>query len=81
MNIKNICSKEVYKRNDEEKTAWPQVGKLFTADDGKQFITLNLFPNQKFYVFEQRDKDAAPGKPQAAPQHKGGAPAEDEIPF
>lgn len=64
MEIKNICTrKTVTSKNGEEKTFWNVVGVLKTVDTEngkKQFISLNMFPDTDFYVFEQRDRDDAP---------------------
>jgi hypothetical protein len=62
MTFKNICTKKIYQKDGKEKAKWYVVGTLKTMDDGKQFIELNLFPNTPFYVFEQKDRDAAPKK-------------------
>lgn len=58
MTYKNICVKKTYTRKDgTEKTRWLQVGTLKVTDEGKQFIEINIFPNQDFYVFEQKDRE------------------------
>ena len=59
MDIKNICVKKTYMKGTEEKTIWLNVGCLKTTDAGKQFIELNIFPNQPFYVFEKKEKEEA----------------------
>lgn len=53
----NINTKETYTKNGEEKTIWNQVGTLQVNDDGKMFLKLNMFPDTKFFVFEQKPKD------------------------
>lgn len=52
MEVKNICTKSTYK----EKTYWNNVGVLKTTDEGKQYISLNMFPDTPFYVFERKEK-------------------------
>lgn len=56
MEIKNICTKKTYTSNGQEKTKWLQVGILKTTESGKQFIELSMFPNESFYVFDQKEK-------------------------
>jgi hypothetical protein len=57
MVIKNICTKRTFTtKNGEEKATWPIVGVLKETDKGQQFISLNMFPQTDFYVFEQREK-------------------------
>lgn len=58
MEIKDIVVKKTYKKNGEDKTLWLNVGCLKTTDQGKQFIELNMFPNQSFYIFEKKEKAA-----------------------
>jgi hypothetical protein len=58
MEIKNICTKKTYTKDGVEKTLWLNVGCLKTTDQGKQFIELNMFPNQSFFVFEPKEKEA-----------------------
>lgn len=82
MKFYNVCTKETYARKDgEQKSTWPPVGRLGVMDDGKMFLTLNMFPGTKFYVFEQERKD----KPRASTSG-GGNPAQeafpdDDVPF
>jgi len=54
MEMKNICSKKEYNANGEKKVKWFQIGTLNTNNDGKQFVNLNMFPNESFYVFENK---------------------------
>lgn len=56
MKIDNICVKKTYMKDGVEKVIWLNVGCLKTTDAGKQFIELNIFPNQPFYVFEKKEK-------------------------
>lgn len=57
----NITTVSTYEKNGEEKKTYPQVGKLVkfeaTGDKKESFILeLNMFPNTKFYVFEEEPK-------------------------
>lgn len=53
----NICTKQTYTdKEGQDKAKWLPVGTLKVLDDGKKFITLNMFPNETFYVFEQDEK-------------------------
>ena len=56
----NICTCKVYQSQDQEKKYWPNVGTLTffdaRADQPEGYkLELNMFPNEKFYVFEQKD--------------------------
>ena len=51
-----------YTKNNEEKTAWKNVGTLvkFDATNEKPesyILELNMFPNTSFKVFEQKPKE------------------------
>lgn len=59
MQFYNICTKKEYQSQGQNKVAWLTVGTLKVMDDGKKFITLNMFPDQSFYVFEQKKNDTA----------------------
>lgn len=58
MKFLNIMSKSTYQKDGQEKAAWKQVGVLKITDGGKQFIDLFMFPNQTYYVFEPKPKEA-----------------------
>lgn len=81
MKFYNVCTKETYTRKDgEQKSTWPPVGRLGVMDDGKMFLTLNMFPGTKFYVFEQERKD----RPHGAEPASASKPADDftdDVPF
>lgn len=75
----NVTTQGTYTKNGEEKKTYPQVGKLVQFDDtaekkGGFILELNMFPNTKFYVFEDEKE-----KTQEAPvvDNETG----DEIPF
>jgi hypothetical protein len=59
----NIVTAKVYEKDGEQKKAWKNVGQLFLwearGDKPESFqIELNMFPNEKFYVFEERPREA-----------------------
>lgn len=63
----NITVPRKYEKNGEEKTAWGNVGRLvkFDATESKPesfIIELNMFPETKFMVFEEKEKEDAPKK-------------------
>ena len=85
MKIFNICSKKVYTKNDEEKAAWLQVGRLvrFDATEDKPAqmkIELNMFPSQVFYVFEAKERDGTT-EAKKPPVKKETETDESGIPF
>lgn len=58
----NIVVGRKYEKNGEEKTQWNNVGSLvfFPETEEKEEgyrIELNMFPNTKFSVFEQKPKE------------------------
>lgn len=57
MKIYQICTKKTYQKDGAEKAVWLPCGSLKVNDDGKQFIELNMFPGQTFYVFEPKQKE------------------------
>lgn len=63
MTFKNICVKKTFEQNGQTKTKWLQVGTLKETEDGKQFIEINIFPGQDFYVFEKKEKEATDQPP------------------
>lgn len=64
MQFKDICTCKTYTdKEGKEKKTWPKVGVLKTTDAGKQFIELNIFPNQTFFVFEQKTNNTTNSKP------------------
>ncbi len=57
----DICRKETYISQGQEKTRWHKVGTLRVLEDGKQFIDLPLL-GPSLYVFEQKAKNEAYAK-------------------
>lgn len=77
MKFYNICSKQTYKKKDgTEKTNWLKVGILKEGEDGKKYVSLNLVPNESFYVFEMEEKQEAqpPVTPEQARKELGEVP-------
>lgn len=60
----NIVTKRTYKKGEEDKTLWVNCGNLvhFEASGTKPdsfILELNMFPDTKFYVFEQKPRGSA----------------------
>lgn len=55
----DVCTKQTYKKNGEDKVVWLKCGSLSASDDGKKFLKLNHLPDVSFYIFEQKKKEAA----------------------
>lgn len=53
----DICTKEVYTSQGQEKTKWHNVGKLMELDNGGFMLNIPLLP--KLYVFPQKEKNEA----------------------
>jgi len=64
MKVYNICTKKTYEKDGETKTVWLNAGTMRETDDGKRFIQLNHIPDVSFYVFEPKEKNDAPKKPE-----------------
>ena len=62
MKLYSICTKKTYTKDGQEKNIWLTAGTMRETDDGKRFIQLNHLPDVSFYVFEPKEKDAAPAK-------------------
>ena len=61
----NITTPQTYIKDGVEKKAWRQVGKLvyFPASGDKEegfILELNMFPNTKFGVFPETERDVQP---------------------
>ena len=54
--MKLIKSKRHYTHNGEEKTKWMVVGEIFEAN-GKEYVRLNINPNDVYHVFDFEDRD------------------------
>lgn len=56
MEFKDICARKEYDTNGQKKVVWLKVGTLKTASTGKQYIELNMIPNESYFVFESKEK-------------------------
>lgn len=54
--MKDICIRESYTKNGEERVSWNKIGILFEAND-KEYIKLYHIPNTLISVFEQKKKN------------------------
>ena len=89
MKIYDIVTSRKYAKNDAEKTAWSNVGKLIkfeaTTEKPEGFVLeLNMFPNTKFNIFEQKAKTVASPiqnttDPFFAPTENEMTPKQDKI--
>ncbi len=90
----NICTKKTYKVGEEEKSFWPSLGSLTEFDqtqtnpNGGFALELNMFPEVKFYVFENKPKDQNQNtqntpmpKTKEEEESMSGSINPDEIPF
>ena len=55
--MKDLCIREVFNKNGEEKVSWNKIGVLIEAN-GKQYVKLFHIPGQLISVFEQKKKEA-----------------------
>ena len=85
----NICVKKTYKKDDQEKSTWPQVGTLVHFEANGQNkegykIELPMFGETVFYVFEQTERGSrapqAPAQP-TAPEYPTEEISADSIPY
>ena len=53
----DVCTKEVYTSQGQEKTKWHNVGKLMELDNGGFMLNIPLLP--KLYVFPQKEHNRA----------------------
>lgn len=53
--MKDLCIRESYEKNGEQKVSWNKIGILFEAND-KQYIKLFHIPGVLINVFEQKKK-------------------------
>ena len=54
--MKDLCIRESYEKNGEQKVRWNKIGVLFEAND-KTYVKLYHIPNTLISVFEQKKKD------------------------
>jgi len=53
--MKDLCIRETYLKDGEEKTSWNKVGVLIEKGD-KMYIKLFFLPGQLISVFDQKEK-------------------------
>jgi len=52
----NINTAKKYTKDGEEKTQWNRVGTLVEFKEGEFALELNMFPDTKYFVFEDKPK-------------------------
>jgi len=57
--IKNLCIREVYDKDGQEKVSWNIIGILIEAANGKQYVKLHHIPGVLINVFEQKKREEA----------------------
>ena len=55
--MKDLCIRESYEKDGQQKTSWNKIGILFEAND-KQYVKLFHIPGVLISVFEQKKKVA-----------------------
>ena len=53
-----INTAKKYKKDGQEKTQWNRVGTLVEFKEGEFALELNMFPDTKYFVFEDKPKDS-----------------------
>ena len=62
--MKDLCIRESYNKDGQEKVSWNKIGVLIDGKEGKQYIKLFHIPNTLISVFEQKPKeDKQPKEP------------------
>lgn len=54
--MKDLCIRESYQKNGEEKVSWNKVGILIETKEGKQYVKLYHMPGVLISVFTQKAK-------------------------
>ena len=55
--MKDLCIRQSYEKDGQEKISWNKIGVLFEGSNGKEYVKLFHIPNVLISVFEQRTKD------------------------
>jgi len=55
--MKDLCIRESYTKDGEEKVSWNKIGILFTGKNDKEYVKLSHIPNTLISVFEQKKKE------------------------
>ena len=74
-----INTAKKYTKDGVEKTQWNNVGRLVEFKEGEFALELNMFPDTKYFVFEDKPKGSVENPTDATP--KGTAEDDIEIPF
>jgi len=53
--MKDLCIRESYQKDGEEKVSWNKIGILFESK-GKEYVKLYHLPGVLVSVFEQKEK-------------------------
>ena len=59
MQLFDVCTKREFMKDGEKQVKWYKIGTLKSADSGKRYLRIYLFPQQELYVFE-RDLKSPP---------------------
>lgn len=54
--IKDLCIRESYQKDNQEKVSWNKVGVLIETEVGKQYVKLFHIPGVLISVFDQKKK-------------------------
>ena len=57
--MKDLCVRETYKKNGEDKVSWNKIGVLIETDKGKQYVKLFHIPGVLISVFDQKKKETS----------------------
>jgi hypothetical protein len=57
--VKDLCIRETYIKDQQEKVKWNKIGVLFEAN-GKQYVKLFHLPGVLINVFEPKQKQSLP---------------------
>ena len=58
--MKNLCIRESYTKDGEERVSWNKIGILFEGKNGNEYIKLFHIPNTLISVFEQKKREETP---------------------
>ena len=76
--VKDLCIRETFEKNGEEKTSWNKIG-IMIESNGKQYVKLFHIPNQLISVFDQKEKGQNPPPAESAPASSAAPKTADEI--
>jgi hypothetical protein len=67
--MKDLCVRESYQKNGEEKVRWNKIGVLFESN-GKAYIKLFHMPGVLVSVFEPKPKEEKQDDPNWLPEEQ-----------